>query len=178
MSKAANNPVDVFLEPGDWFVGDADYRIRTILGSCVSITLWHPASRLGGMCHFLLPSRGKGLPQTPLDGRYGDEALLLVLGQMQQAGVPFAQCQAKVFGGGNMFPGLSRAGDIHVGQRNGQAALALLQVNGIPIVSESLYGLGHRQIIFDVATGDVWSNQVRPCAFEFVGPQDLEGSDP
>lgn len=175
MSRASNDQVDVFLEPGDWFVGDADFRIRTILGSCVSITLWHPASRLGGMCHFLLPSRAGGLQNTAPDGRYGDEALRLVLGQFERAGVPFGQCQAKVFGGGNMFPEQTRAGAVPVGQRNGEAARALLQAHGIAIMSESLYGIGHRQIIFDVANGDVWSHQVRPTAFEFVDPQDAEG---
>ena len=32
---------------------------------------------------------------------------------------------------------------------------ALLTERGIPIASESLFGNGHRQIIFDLATGDV-----------------------
>jgi len=113
-----------------------------------------------------------------LDGRYGDEALLLVLGQFQLAGAAFAHCQAKVFGGGNMFPEQARAGTILVGQRNGEAALALLRANGIPVISESLYGLGHRQIIFDVANGDVWSHQVRPSAFELVDQPDAEGGFP
>jgi chemotaxis protein CheD len=28
-------------------------------------------------------------------------------------------------------------------------------------VSESLFGIGHRQIIFDVSNGDVWAYQVQ-----------------
>jgi hypothetical protein len=34
--------IDIFLMPGDVFVGDEQYRVRTLLGSCVSVTLWHP----------------------------------------------------------------------------------------------------------------------------------------
>jgi chemotaxis protein CheD len=34
----------------------------------VSITLWHPGRRIGGMCHFLLPQRQRKLGE-PLDGR-------------------------------------------------------------------------------------------------------------
>lgn len=158
--------IDVFLQPGDLFVGDAGYRIRTLLGSCVSITLWHPASRLGGMSHFLLPTRGGTRPAAKLDGRYGDEALTRMLEEFHQAGVSPADCQAKIFGGGNMFPDQVREGEAAVGQRNGQAARALLVSHGIPLVSESLYGLGHRQIIFDIASGDVWSHQVRPTVPE------------
>jgi chemotaxis protein CheD len=143
-------------------VADAQYRIRTLLGSCVSITLWHPATRIGGMSHFLLPTRGSPAPTGELDGRYGDEALRLMLHEFRQAGVPPTQCQAKIFGGGNMFPGRTPAGAILVGQRNGEAAHALLRACGIAVVSESLFGVGHRQIIFDVGSGDVWSNQVKP----------------
>ena len=39
--------IDIFLQPGEYFVGDADYQIRTMLGSCVSMTLWHPGKRIG-----------------------------------------------------------------------------------------------------------------------------------
>lgn len=167
----ADNLIDVFLQPGDLFVADAQYRIRTLLGSCVSITLWHPPSRLGGMSHFLLPTRGVRLAEADFDGRYGDEALHLVLREFRRAGVPPAQCQAKVFGGGNMFPGQTRAGTIQVGQRNGEAARMLLQAQGIAIASESLFGDGHRQIIFEVASGDVWSHQVKPSVQELAAQQ-------
>ena len=68
--------LDVFLQPGDFHFGAGRTRISTLLGSCISITLWHPARLIGGMCHFMLPSRG--LPAgVPLDGRYADEALAM-----------------------------------------------------------------------------------------------------
>ena len=154
--------VEVFLQPGDLFVGDADYQIRTILGSCVSITLWHPALRIGGMSHFLLPTRVGPANPANSDGRYGDAALHQMLAQLRAMGVPPSQCQAKVFGGGNMFPKHMHPGVINVGQRNGDAARKLLQQNDIAVVSESLFGIGHRQIIFDISKGDVWAHQVRP----------------
>lgn len=159
------NLIDIFLQPGEYFVGDADYQIRTMLGSCVSITLWNPPTRLGAMSHFLLPTYGvMDTAVRPMDARYGDEALALMLAELAQAGIEPSQCQGKIFGGGSMFPKHSRASNLHIGRRNGEAARALLQAQGIPIVSESLFGIGHRQIIFDVSTGDVWSNQVRPAA--------------
>jgi chemotaxis protein CheD len=68
--------LNVFLQPGDFHFGAGRTRISTLLGSCISITLWHPARLIGGMCHFMLPSRG--LPAgVPLDGRYADEALAM-----------------------------------------------------------------------------------------------------
>ena len=160
--KHMEDLIDIFLQPGELFVGDQDYQIRTILGSCVSITLWHPGARMGGMSHFLLPTRSGAGAGQERDGRYGDEALQLMVSELQKYGVRPAECEAKVFGGGNMFPGRARAGSMHVGQRNGEAARELLQALGIPVVSESLFGNGHRQIIFDVSNGDVWSRQIEP----------------
>lgn len=158
-----NDLIDIFLKPGEYFVGDANYQIRTMLGSCVSITLWHPASRIGAMSHFLLPTRNLiDTSVRPLDARYGDEALQLMLAELAQAGIKPQQCQSKIFGGGNMFPKQTRKGLMHIGRKNGEAARTLLCAHGIPIVSESLFGIGHRQIVFDVSTGDVWSHQVKP----------------
>jgi chemotaxis protein CheD len=153
--------MEIFLQPGESFVGDANFRIRTLLGSCVSITMWHPVERIGGMSHFLLASRGDR-KVLELDGRYGEESMWLMLREMTRANVNTAECEAKIFGGGNMFPHQSRATSVNVGQNNGDAARKLLQAYRIPIVSESLYGVGHRQVIFDVSSGNVWSRQVRP----------------
>lgn len=169
--------MDIFLLPGEYFVGDAAFQVRTILGSCVSITLWHPVARIGGMSHFLLPTRANASHTIhSLDGHYGDEALALMCRDLQALGVDPRQCQAKLFGGGNMFPGRVRSDSGHVGQRNGEAARELLLQYGIPITIESLFGMGHRQIIFDISKGDVWSRQVRPSAMELAAEADAQGA--
>jgi len=152
---------EIFLQPGEYYVGDASHRIRTLLGSCVSITIWHPRMRIGAMSHFLLPTRGAARPSSP-DGRYGDEALWLMLKALALRGVPQTQCQAKIFGGGNMFPHHAPQDQINVGMKNGLTARLLLNSCGIPVVSESLFGIGHRTIIFDINSGNVWSRQSEP----------------
>jgi len=172
--------MDIFLQPGELFVGDHSFQIRTILGSCVSITLWHPRLRVGGMSHFLLPTRSTRAAADELDGRYGDEALQLMFRDLKAVGANPTQCEAKIFGGGNMFPGNQHARGQHakgiaVGQRNGQAARELLRVHGIDVVTESLFGIGHRQIIFDVSKGDVWSRQVRPSSLEINAETATQG---
>ena len=155
------SPIELFLQPGEYFVGNADYRIRTLLGSCVSITLWHPGLRIGAMSHFLLSTRGAGSLHE-LSGRYGEEALSLMLRELECATVPPMECQAKIFGGSNMFPRQAQTIALNVGRKNGETARRLLRFHGIQIVSESLFGIGHRQIIFDVGSGDVWARQVKP----------------
>lgn len=150
--------IEVYLLPGEYFVGDARYRIRTVLGSCVSITLWHRRLRIGAMSHFLLSERDGDAAQG-LNGRYGRDAMELMVRQLRERRVNIRECEAKVFGGGTMFP-WGEAGVLPgIGHRNGVAAEKLLAEYGIPVVSESLFGIGHRHILFDVSSGDVWVRQ-------------------
>jgi chemotaxis protein CheD len=163
--------IEIFLQPGEFFVGDAAFRVRTLLGSCVSMTLWHRQRRIGAMSHFLLPSRmpvRAGVPAPGLDARYGDDALALMLGELARMGVRGNDCEAKIFGGGYMFQRSIAPGE-RVGERNGVAARRLLAAAGIPVLSQSLFGDGYRQIIFEVGTGDVWERQPGQAAEQASG---------
>lgn len=169
----ANDLIDIFLQPGEYFVGDANFRVRTLLGSCVSIALWHATRRAGAICHFLLPSRGEPGDGT-LDSRYADEVMLLMTKDLKQMCVSPTQCTAKIFGGGDMFPGQTRSDVCSVGLKNGEAARAVLREHRIPVASESLFGVGHRQIIFDISNGDVWSRQIKPKRNPLQQPKELK----
>ena len=148
---------EVFLQPGGFHFGSGRTRISTLLGSCISITLWHPARLVGGMCHFMLPSRGQSAG-VALDGRYADEALVLFDREVAKAGSRPGDYQVKVFGGGNM---LTRADDsselMDIAARNIESAYALLARHGYrPAALAHCGGKGHRKLIFDLWTGHVW----------------------
>ena len=74
----------VFLRPGEFSFAADRLRISTLLRSCVSIVLWHPQRRHGGMSHYLLPSRKHA--GTALDGRYADEAMLMFVRALKHYG--------------------------------------------------------------------------------------------
>lgn len=99
--------IEIFLQPGELYFGDRNTRIRTILGSCVSLVFWHPKRLTGGMCHYMLPSRMHG-SRAGLDGRYGDEAIALMLKEIHASGADPRDFRVRLFGGGNMFPGINR----------------------------------------------------------------------
>lgn len=46
----------LFIKPGGWFFGGGDRQVETVLGSCVTITLWHPEQKLGGVMPFHVAS--------------------------------------------------------------------------------------------------------------------------
>ncbi len=151
--------IEVYLNPGDHFVGDARHRVHTLLGSCVSITLWHARLRVGAMSHFVLANGAQRQGTAELDGRYGSEALALMVERLRAFGVAARDCEAKLFGGGDMFPDHTRSDDPTIGRRNGESARQMLRAHGIPLASESLFGTGHRRIYFDISTGAVWARQ-------------------
>ncbi|MBA5688638.1 chemotaxis protein CheD [Rugamonas apoptosis] len=159
--QRAQQVTDIFLLPGQYFVGGEGHRVRTVLGSCVSITLWHAPRRIGAMSHFVLPASERAAGGQP-NPHYGADALELMLRDLAALGVAPSECQAKVFGGASMFAHRLRGNSQDIGRRNGAQALRLLRERGIVIASESLYGSGHRRIVFSMASGDVWSHQVAP----------------
>ncbi|MFI3186811.1 MAG: chemotaxis protein CheD [Methylococcaceae bacterium] len=158
-------PIEIVLKPGDCYFGDRNTRISTVLGSCVSITFWHPQLLVGGMCHYMLPKRGlKAGAEQALDGRYADEAMALLLQEMDSQGTSHKDYQVKLFGGGNMFPGLNSTNQI--GVRNVLAARQLIKQHGFICMAEHLGDVGHRQVIFELWSGEVWlkHTQVSPLA--------------
>ena len=150
-------PLEIFLQPGDYYFGDRDTRIRTVLGSCVSLTFWHPKLLVGGMCHYMLPSRDSERPSgAGPDGRYADEVIALMMREIDAVGASHKEYQVKLFGGGNMFPETSKESGTNVGRRNVETARMLVKKHGFVCMAEHLGGVGHRNIIFDVWNGDVW----------------------
>lgn len=150
--------LDVVLEPGQFHFG-AGQRIGTLLGSCVAITMWHPLAKVGGMCHYLLPSRGRGSQSDgePLEGRYGDEALEMFMQEIERAGTYPEHYQAKLFGGGDQFPGHHHWGrGLDVPGRNVAAGQRLLAEYGLEVHAKHVGGSGPRQVVLDLANGHVW----------------------
>jgi chemotaxis protein CheD len=145
----------VYLEPGAFHFGAAPLRLSTLLGSCVTVTLWHPRRHIGGMCHIQMPRRPVRAADAPLDGRYADDAFLLFDQALARHGTPTREYVAKMFGGGNMFPG-TRASAMDVGNRNVAATRQQLAARHIRPVTEHVGGAGHRKLVFDLANGDVW----------------------
>ncbi len=155
VTMAGKNPEDileVYLHPGEWHFGDEDTRIKTLLGSCVSFTLWHPERKIGGMCHYMLPSREAKPADGTLDGRYADEAMALLMREIEKEGTRPRDYIAKVFGGGSM---LDMRG-VNISERNVEMARKLIKHHGFRVEGECLGGVGHRNVVFDLWSGEVW----------------------
>jgi chemotaxis protein CheD len=157
---APPDTLEIFLQPGEFYFGDEKTRIRTLLGSCVAITLWHPHRRIGGMCHYMLPHRPNKRPGDGLDGRYAEEVLQMFINELQATRSKPGEYQVKLFGGGQMFhqlpPGNKPRRHVDISARNIEVGRELVQRHGFRLHAEDLGGQGHRNVILDLWNGDVW----------------------
>ena len=151
--------IDIFLQPGDFYFGDKNTRIRTLLGSCVSITLWHPKKHIGGMCHYMLPTNKRQKHNDQLDGKYAEDAMHLFMHEIKLAHTHPQEYEVKIFGGGNQFPTQDQR-VFSVSDQNVAIGRKLLAQHGLAIKSEHMGGDGHRNIIFNLWSGDVWVKHV------------------
>lgn len=151
---------EIFLKPGEWFFGTHEALIKTLLGSCVSITLWHPRLRLGGMCHYLLSHRKNGEVSDTLSGRYADEAVLLMVREALRCGRPLREFQVKLIGGASVLSSMERELQVtDVPTENIAMARNLARQLGLNVQAEDFGGNRARLVLFDVECGDVWVRQ-------------------
>src|ERR1017187_8356765 len=146
---------EVYLRPGEFCFGEGNLRISTLLGSCISIILWHPLLAHGGMCHYMLPircnrPRGNLVP----DGNYGVEAMEMFMLELKKRNTLPSQYQVNVYGGGNMFDDRPSS-KMDIGKKNIEMAHSLLNKYGFTKTFDHLGGFGHRKIAFDVWSGEV-----------------------
>jgi chemotaxis protein CheD len=137
----------VFLMPGAVHVAARPTLVTTVLGSCVSVCVWDPVLRSGGINHFVLPRDFEGRRGT----HCGDVAVRELLSGMRALGSRPTCLRAKVFGGAAVLnigqPGTS------VGEQNVRIALDWLHRERIPVVAQVTGGSQGLRICFDTASG-------------------------
>ncbi len=151
----------VFLHPGEFcFTGDKSH-VHTLLGSCISITIWHPKLHIGGMCHFTLPKHpGSKEGKTKLDGRYADDVMCMFRDEASKNRTKLTEYEAKIFGGGNMMKSKGQNIDDSIGTKNATAAMTLLMGEGVDILVAHVGEFGHRRLVFDTGSGNVWVRHI------------------
>lgn len=146
--------------------GDPPVRVMTVLGSCVSVTFFHPRLGAAAMCHAIMP-RCPRESECRADRcrqpfKYAHCALGGMIRRFHDLGIPPAEVEAKLFGGSDMFqPDPTGRGIPSVGRMNVQAAREALRAGGIRLRSEDVGGGNGRKVCFFSHTGEVWVKRVQ-----------------
>jgi chemotaxis protein CheD len=155
MNPVPASSAQLLLMPGALSFVAAPCKLRTLLGSCVAVVVWHARLRVGGMCHFLLAQHPAGRAAAPLDGRFAPDALAMLLAQMQASGAPSHEFVAHVAGGAKCFDTALPVPALDIGQHNVQAALNWCLAHALPVLSCDVGGKTARHVDFDGSTGQV-----------------------
>src|SRR5208282_2634940 len=101
---------DLNLQPGELYLARTPAILRTILGSCVSVTFWSSRLGAGALCHGVLPYCPQVRPPGfgVSDGhRYVDFSIRYLAQQFDLLGAQRDELQVKLFGGADVLPLLS-----------------------------------------------------------------------
>jgi chemotaxis protein CheD len=145
---------EVYLHPGQSHVASTPSTLKMILGSCTGVFLFDPTLGIGGATHFMLPTHGQG-PPSP---RYGDIAIVELLGKVRALGSNRRNLQAKVFGGASVLQALQNIQGSHVGrigQKNVEIAVEILRRQRVEIVEKNVFGNRGRKVSMVSHTGEV-----------------------
>jgi len=145
----------VSVQPGELCLVREPAILQTILGSCVSVTLWSPRLGVGALCHGVLPRSPRGAV-APEGHHYVDFAIRHLVRKFDELGAVRREVEVKVFGGADVLPvGAFRTGRPTVGALNCQVALETLEEEGLAVLASDLGGTRGRTIRFHTATGEV-----------------------
>jgi chemotaxis protein CheD len=148
--------------PGEYFVTRSDEAITTVLGSCIAACIRDPATRIGGMNHFMLPEDGSPGKSSWIDGpgglatRYGSYAMESLINELMKLGARRDRLEVKLFGGGRILSSMT-----DVGQKNIAFARDFLKVEGFKIAAEDVGDVCPRRVIYFPATGVVMLKRLR-----------------
>ncbi|MEJ1298930.1 MAG: chemotaxis protein CheD [Candidatus Sedimenticola sp. (ex Thyasira tokunagai)] len=156
-----SDPHRLFLEAGDVYATREEVFLSTLLGSCVSVCLYDPKTGVFGMNHFVLPRVPAGT-EDDHSGRYGTNAMDILIHRMVELGAQPRHLIAKAFGGANLFSEEATGPRPPVvGEENARFIQAYLAKKEILLNASDLGGTKGRNILF---SGRDFSVQVRRCS--------------
>ena len=90
----------VYLKPGEVHFSEEPEVVMTLLGSCISLTMFSERFKLGGICHVLLPNCGEDSCPARCDKsyRYVDCCIMGMVERFAGMGVVRSELVIKVFG--------------------------------------------------------------------------------
>ncbi len=150
----------IFLKPGELYIGDQPGIVTTVLGSCVSVTLYSPRNRTAAICHGMMPRWGepercKGPHAERF--KYVDYAVRYMMEAFRSFGIKPCEIEVKLFGGANLLSSADDGGQhVSIGRQNVSTALEVMNEEGWIIARRDVGGTQGRKLHFYLHTGEVF----------------------
>jgi chemotaxis protein CheD len=156
----------IYLRTGEIYFTAQPVVIITVLGSCVSVNLFHRRLGLSAVSHGLMPHCRN---QQACDGscaesaKYVECSLHTMVDWFKRSGVALRELETGVYGGADMFGKPSAAKfTFSVGKQNIETAVNALSNEGVPVLTMDVGGTQGRKIYFNTRTGEVLLKRLQP----------------
>jgi chemotaxis protein CheD len=160
MNRSERELPVVYLKPGEMHFTADPTLIVTVLGSCLSVTMFNRRSGLGGISHGLLPlcpDRKTCKKRCREIFKFVDCSIQHMVKLFERRGVKRNEIEVKCFGAADMFSQTIDTVDVDaVGSLNVHAAEATILSEGLRILKMDVGGLQGRKIHFNTETGEVF----------------------
>lgn len=158
--KFPHESITHHLKPGGFFFLQEPGIIKTVLGSCVTVTMFCPRTGYASACHPVLPScrENQACYFAGCSQKYKFvECVIPEMARLfKKHRMNLDELEVKLFGGSEMLAHNNKPQVIQVGRMNAEMALKKLSGLHIQLKSSDIGGNVGRRVIFDTATGDVW----------------------
>lgn len=155
----------VHLKPGEAHITDRPEIVVTVLGSCLSVTMFNRRRGVAGICHSLLPEcidRETCRSGCREGYRYVECSIRQMVTVFDGYGVLPDEIEVKCFGGADMFIRKSINSDLFtVGRQNIKMAEKIIASEGLRFRAKDVGGVQGRKLLFYTHTGEVLLKRLR-----------------
>ena len=131
----------------------SDVLVTYSLGSCIGVCLYDPATHIGGMLHYQLPSSKMNVERAQRNPfMFADSGMKLLLSKLLSMGASKKRMDVRLAGGAAMATGPE---GFDIGKRNYLAIRKVLWSNGMFINAEDVGGNAARNLYLNMADGTV-----------------------
>ncbi|NJD57757.1 MAG: chemotaxis protein CheD [Nitrospirae bacterium] len=157
----------IYLHPGELVICEEPTRVVTVLGSCVSVTMFSRRLKLGAICHGTMP-RCKSLKQCTelcIDAfKFMDCAIRHMLTHFREFGILNRDIEIKVFGGADTLQSKSSN---TIGSQNIKVTLDTLGREKLNVMAADVGDNFGRKLIFFSHTGDVYLKRLNKATYRY-----------
>lgn len=151
----------IYLYPGELVICEKPTRVITVLGSCVSVTMFSRRLRRGAICHGTMP-RCRSMKQCSelcIEAfKFMDCTIQQMLKSFRDVGVTGRDIEIKVFGGADTLQ--SRTSN-SIGSQNIKVTLDTLSRERLGVIAADVGDNFGRKLIFLSHTGEVFLKRLR-----------------
>lgn len=154
----------VYIQPGEACFTGKPIVVSTVLGSCLSITMFHKKNKFAGISHCQLPINrncDSTCTNCPEPYKYVNCTIIHMIKKFEELKIKRNEIEVKIFGGADVLtPSNGEKKLSTIGRQNINMALEVLKKNEMTPAVTDVGGKFGRKIFFLTETGEIFLNRL------------------